>query len=245
MRPYGFCTWDRRKIPMENLLDLFLYICRDLKADYDRRRNKYKLSLGSLTVDLDVAIDKMDFHEVLQIKKIWDSSAEENIVYSMDYIEPHIFEAHEKERIKSDPKEDWIYQAHLQAKNKNRYLSKEMFVDNITISKAPDCRLEYATDNLGRGLRSLAHLRMLREKTAGGNNKGVLFPVYTGMLIMAEDYLTRQLGEDRTKWKAAIRRGKAEVRVPFKHRLREVYAPWILGYELVRLCRFYSKMEVH
>ena len=158
MRPFGISAGGRWKVPREDLLDLFIYICNDLKSDYDRNRNNYRLSLGSLSVTLDISIDKMDFHEVLQINKKWNSPFEETIIYSSDYIEPHIFEAHERVRLNNDPNEDWAYQWHLQIKNRDRYLSKEMFVDNLVILKAPDCSLEYSTDDLGRGLRSFADI---------------------------------------------------------------------------------------
>lgn len=226
-------------------MDLFLYICKDLKSDYDQSRNSCRLSMGSLTVTLDVTIDKFDLHEVLEIRKKWDLSAGEYIVYTMDYIEPHIYEAHERARMKSDPGEDWIYQAHLKAENKNRYLSKEMFIDNLTITEAPDCGLEYATDNLGRGLRTLAHLKLSAEQAPDGRFVDVLFPVYTEMLIAADDYLKEQLGEDKTHWTAALRAGRTDIQIPFGHRVKKVDAPWFHGHDLVRVCRYYAKTEVH
>jgi hypothetical protein len=236
--------WTHPRVPIQNLLDLFLYICRDLNSDYEKKRNSYRLELGSLTVILDVAVDKFDFHEVIAIRKKWNATGGESVVYTMDYMEPHIFQAHEKERIKSDPKEDWIYQAHLKS-GKNRYLSKEMFVDNLSITGPSDCGLEYLTDDLGRSLRTLSNLKLSADKTPYGANKDVLFHVYEEMLVAAEDQLLRQLGQDKTKWKAALRRGQADIPVPFRHRVDRVHDPWFHGRELVRLCRFFAKTEIN
>jgi hypothetical protein len=237
--------WIRHKAPMENLLDLFLYICKDLDMDYEKSRNSWRLSAGSLKVTLEVTIDKFDLHEVLEIRKTWDPAAGEHIVYVMDYMEPHIFQAHERERMKSDPREDWVYQAHLAAKDKNRFLSKEMFVDNLKIAKAPDCKIEYATDNLGRGLRTLASLNLSDERLSDDLFRDILYQVYRSMLREAGDQLKKLLGEDSRRWRAAIRRGTADVRIPFSHMIGRVFPPWCHGRELVRLCRYFAKTEIH
>ena len=245
MKSENQTLWIHHKAPMENLLDLFLYICKDLKMDYEKSRNSCRLSVGSLIVSLEVTIDKFDLHEVLEIRKAWGPLAGEYIVYVMDYMEPHIFQAHERERIKSDPGEDWLYQANLAAEGRNRYLSKEMFVDNLTITKPPECNMEYATDNLGRGLRTLASLKLLNERFSNGNFRDAIYYVYTVMQREAREQLIGQLGEDWKRWQAALRRGKADIRTPFGQTIRKLYPPWCHGRELTLLCRYFAKTEIH
>jgi hypothetical protein len=224
LRPFGFSAGGRWKVPSENLPDLFIYICNDLKSDYDLNRDNYGLSFGSLSVTLDILIDKMDIHEVPKINKERSRPSQEFIVYSSEYIEPHIFEAHERVRLNYDPNEDWAYQWHLQIKNTDRYLSKEMFVDNLVIFQAPDCSLEYSTDDLGPGLRSIAQVRSSEQLNDDGTPRSMLRALYLEMITGATKYLAEKMGIDKVGCKLAIRRGKAELRIPFRHQFRN-FAP--------------------
>lgn len=240
-----FWRWGGRKVPMNSLLDLFLFISRDLDADYIKIRNKYRLITGSLTVGLDVTIDKMDIHEVLEVVKNWDSTVREHLVYSMDYEEPHIFEAHERERMKTDPDGEWCYKAHLQMENRDRYLSNEIYVDNMHILGSYQCRFDYDTTRLSRGLQSLAHLKM-SPHTSDARDDNEAFPaLYAEMLKKGEWLLASQLGADSTKWKAALRRGKAHISMSFKKDLEGIYPVWVVGRYLFDLCRVYANPSIN
>lgn len=188
---------DFRPNRMENLQDIFLCICKSLKSDYVRSRNRYRLSLPSLTVSLEWTIDKMDITEVIHINKKWGLSVEESVVYTSDFIEPHIYEAHQKVRIMTTPGEDWVYRHHLTLENKNRYLSLEMYVDNLTIQKPPDCTLSYATSRLSQGLRTLAKLKFPQEQPPYDSLSNPLLKLYEEVDKTAESSLAIQLGQDK------------------------------------------------
>lgn len=230
---------------MNSLLDLFLLICRDLQTDYTRKRNSYRLLSGSLTVALDVTIDKFDILEVLEVNKAWDSAVRERFVYSMAYVEPHIYEAHEREKIKTDPEEDWSYRHHQQLEKRNRYLSKEMYADNLTIIGPYMCRWEYEATRVSHGLQSLAHLKIPPSTDKDGEALEIFPKLYADMVKTGDWLLARQLGPDRARWKGALRRGKADIPLPFKTSLKDVLPVWIVGRGIVGLCRVYAQPVVH
>jgi hypothetical protein len=226
---------------MNSLLDLFLFISRDLEAEYSKTRNKYRLVFGSLTVGLDVTIDKMDILEVLEVEKKWDSAVSEHLIYSMDYEEPHIFEARERERMKTAPDGDWCYKAHLTMENRDRYLSNEMYVDNMHMLSSPMCEFSYESTRLSRGLQSLAHLKM-PPHTHDDRDDNEAFPtLYAEMLKKGEWLLASQFGADSFKWRAALRKGKADIAMPFKKSFESVYPVWVVGRYLFALCRVYAR----
>jgi len=237
--------WRGRKVPMNSLLDLFLFISRDIKAGYTKSRNLYGLSSGTLAVQLDVTIDKADIHEVIEIEKEWDPSVRERIRYSMDYVEPHIYEAHERERMKAAPDGDWCYRAHLKTENRNRYLSNEMFLDNIHIHSTRQCRFEYQTTRLDRGLRSLANLEIPTRPPDPSDAMEAFPALYAEMLKRGEWLLAGQLGEDRAKWKGTLLRGKADLPLPFKITIDGICPVWVVGRGLVTLCRVYGRPTIH
>jgi len=237
--------WKGRKVPMSSLLDLFLFISRDIQADYTQKRNRYRLSSGTLTVRLDVTIDKADIREDLEIEKKWEPAVREHILYSMDYVEPHIYEAHERERMKAAPDGDEWYRVHLKTESRNRYLSSEMFIDNMHMLNNPQCRFAYETTRLDRGLRSLADLEIQPQNKELEDRLQVFPALYTGMLKKCDWLLAGQLGEDPARWRGALRRGKADVGLPFEMKLKDVCPVWVVGHGLVMLCRVYGRQVVH
>jgi hypothetical protein len=230
---------------MDSLLDLFLFISRDIQADYTQKRNRYRLSSGTLTVQLDVTIDKADIREDLEIEKKWEPTVRERILYSMYYVEPHIYEAHERERMKAAPDGDWCYKAHLKTENRDRYLSNEMFIDNMHMLNSPQCRFVYETSRLDRGLQSLANLEIRFQNKELEDTMEVYPALYAEMLKKSEWLLAGQLGEDRARWRGALRRGKADIALPFELKLKDVCPVWIVGRGLVTLCRLYGRPAIH
>ncbi len=245
--------WRRqgRKIPMNSVLDLFLFIGKDLGVDYEKKRDRvtgtyeYRLSSGTLDVGLEVTIDHDNIVERLDLRKSWDAGASERLSYSMDYSEPHIYEAHRREKMKSDPSEEWFYRTHLQWSGRNRYLSNEMFIDNMTIVPNYDCGLDYETTRLSRGLTSLAHLKLPRPENSGAADKEVFSVLYARLISAGGRALVEQLGPDPHKWRPALRRGKAHIAVRFKISLPDVNPVWIVGRGLVDLCRIYARQMVN
>lgn len=237
--------WKGRKVPMNSLLDLFLFMSRDLNADYTQKRNSYRMSSGTLTIRLDVTIDKADIRENLEIEKKWEPAVRERVLYSMYYMEPHIYEAHERERLKSDPDGDFWYKAHLTTKDRDRYLSNEMFIDNMYMLNSPQCRFLYETTRMDRGLRSLAHLEIRSHDKKLEDTMEVYPALYAEMLRKSEWFLVGQLSEDRAKWRGALRRGKADIAWPFEMALTDVLPVWAVGRGLVTLCRIYGRPTVN
>ncbi len=243
--------WQGRKIPMNSVLDLFLLIGKDLRVDYSKKRNRgggayeYQLTVGSLEVGLVVTIDHDSIVERLDLGKSWDGGASERLSYSMDYLEPHICEAHRREKMKSDPDEEWCYRTHLQWTGRNRYLSNEMFIDNMTIVPDYDCGLDYETTCLSRGLQSLAHLKLPRPENKGDADKEVFSALYARLVSAGGRALEEQLGPDPVKWRPALRRGKAHIAVPFRVSMTDVNPVWIVGRGLVDLCRIYAQQMVN
>jgi hypothetical protein len=237
--------WGGRKVPMNSLLDLFLFISRDLETKYGQKGNAYRLVAGSMTADLDIIIDKAHFHEVLVIEKAWDPSTSERVCYMMDYEEPHIAEIREREKLKTEPDGDWCYRAHLTMGDRDRFLSNEMYVDNLTILATSVCRFAYETTSLGRGLQSIAHLKMPPHMTDDQDAKEALPAVFSGMLRKGDSLLASQLGSDRTNWKRDLRRGRVRLEMPFEKEIDNVFPVWIVGRYLVDLCRVYARSPVN
>lgn len=237
--------WGGRKIPMDSLLDLFLFIGRDLKCEYRQNNNVYLLATGSLTVDLEIDINNTKVRETMEIAKEWNSSKSERVHYIMDYEEPHIAEIREREKLKTEPDGDWCYRAHLMMGDRDRFLSNEMYVDNLTILATSVCRFAYETTSLGRGLQSFAHLKMPPHVTDDQDANEALPAVFSGMLRKGDSLLASQLGSDRTNWKRDLRRGRLRLEMPFEKEIDNVFPVWIVGRYLVDLCRVYARSPVN
>jgi hypothetical protein len=231
---------------MNTLLDLFLFISRDLKAEYSvEKERKYRLAFGSLTVGLDIRIREAHFYEVMDIEKRWESSATEHIVYIMDYDEPTIAAAREREKMKTEPGGDWCYQAHLKKENRDRYLSNEMYVDNLTFGSHPLCKIGYEASRIDRGLRSLAHLKFPPHEDDKVDEILAFPALFADMMRKTEWLLTSQLGSDRANWPAALRKGRADIDIVYSMEIEVVLPVWIVGRYLFDLCRLYGKVTVH
>lgn len=241
-----YWRWRGRNVPMSSLLDLFLFIARDLDADYSvQKERKYFLVRGSLTVGLDIRLRGSHFHEVMDIQKIWKSSATEHIVYSMDYDEPTIAEGREREKMKTEPGGDWSYQIHLKTENRDRYLSNEMYADNVHILCSPLCKLSYETSRLDRGLRSLAHLKFSPNQDSKIDEVKAFPAIFVDMMRKTEWLLTSQLGPDKAKWPAALRKGKADIDILYAREIKGVFPVSIVGRYLFDLCRIYGKPPIN
>jgi hypothetical protein len=242
-----FWLWQGRKVPMNSMLDLFLFIAKDLGADYSvEKERKYRLVHGSLTIDLSIRIRGANIHEVLDIHKTWESLQTEHIVYIMDYEEPTIAEAREKEKMKTEPDGDGWYKVHLKMENRNRYLSNEMYVDNVTILSHPLCKIGYEASRIDRALRSLAHLKFPANKDDKVKDEWFAFPaIYTDIVRKTEWLLESQLGPDRAQWQAALRRGRANIDIVFAKEIKGVMPVWVIGRYIFDLCRLYGKPMVH
>lgn len=241
-----FWRWQGRKVPMHSLLDLFLFIARDLGADYSvEKERKYRFVHGSLTLDLGIRIRGANIHEVLNINKIWESAESEHVIYIMDYEEPSIAEIREKELLKKEPGEESWYRVHLKTEDKDRYLSQEMFVDSLTVLTHPLCWIGYEASRIDRALRSLAHLKFPpHEDDKLDEIRG--FPaIYADLMRKTDFILAEQLGPDRAAWPAALRKGRADIDLVYGKEIKGVLPVWIVGRYLVDLCRYYVRPTVH
>lgn len=228
--------------PIKNLEDLFFYIQKTLKCEHSKRKGGYKLSVNSLSVDFRRKAKDANIREELLIKKKWADSSEEKISYTSRYIEQQFYEQRERELMRSEPEADSEYRATFEWPGYSRKLSKEIYIDSLILLQVPLCTLEYQTNNLGRGLRTLASLKIYPEKRGRHDEKErPLVTLYLEMVRAAGWLLTKQLGNDRKEWKKGLQIGKASVEIPFKKKFEEVYAPWIVGYSLVDLCRYYHE----
>ena len=241
-----FWLWQGRKVPMNSMLDLFLFIAKDLGAEYSvEKERKYRLVHGSLIVDLSVRIRGANIHEVLDIHKDWESLGTEHIMYIMDYEDPTISEVREKEKMKTEPGGDDWYRVHLTMENRDRYLSNEMFVDSVTILSHPLCSIGYEASRLDRGLQSLAHLKFPPHQDDKLDEFWAFPAIFADMMRRAEWLLTGQLGADRAKWPAALRKGRADIDIAYDKEFNSVYPVCVVGRYLFDLCRLYGRATVH
>jgi len=231
---------------MNTLLDLFLFIAKDLGADYSvEKERKYRLVHGSLTMVLSIRIRGANIHEILDIHKAWESLETEHIMYIMDYEEPTIAEVREKEKMKTEPDGDEWYQIHLKTENRDRYLSNEMFVDSVTILSHPLCKIGYEASRTDRALRSLAHLKFPPHEDDILEEMHAFPAIYADMVRKWDWLLAGQLGPDRTMWPAALHKGRADIDVVYGKEIQGVFPVWIVGRYIFDLCRLYGKLRVH
>lgn len=241
-----YWLWRGRKVPMTSLLDLFLFIAKDLNADYCvQKERKYRLVHGSLTIDLSIRIRGANFHEILDIHKVWESLETEHINYIMDYEDPTIAEVREKEKMKTEPDGDEWYRVHLKTEDRDRYLSNEMFVDSVTILSHPLCKIGYEASRIDRALRSLAHLKFPPHEDDKLDEIRAFPAVFADLLRRTDWLLSDQLGPDRAAWLAALRKGRADIDLVYGKEIKGVLPVWIVGRYIFDLCRLYSKPMIH
>lgn len=229
--------------PIKDLEDLFFYIQESLKCEYTKQKHGYSLRAASLSIHFRRETKGVNISEQLRIRKKWIDSSEEEALYVSKYVEQGFYEQKERERMRSEPESESFYRDGFDIPAWDRTLSKETDVESINIVQLPQCTLEYRTHNLGRGLRTLASLKMIQDKSEDDEGEQILAKLYSEMAKKADWLLISQLGKDRKKWEKNLRRGKARVEIPFKKKFEEVDPPWIAGYSLADLCRIYYKKK--
>lgn len=238
-------SWSKEPIrsSYKTIHDIFFRIQTKLGADHRERKGTLHLSVGSLSIEFEREIKNETTGETIRICKKWKSVGEEKITYFSSFNEPKAFEAREKEQMKTGLDGDLWYQAHLKGRTRDKYLSREMLIDSVHIKQIPWCKLEYATDNLGRGLQSFAHLKIFSDDPDKEYCQKEFPLMYEEMERKAEWALKGQLGEDRRKWRRSIRQGKIDVRLPYKKEILNALPPWVVGAQLVELCKTYAAGE--
>ncbi len=226
--------------PIKNLADLFFYIQKTLDCTCVRRKKGFSLSTSSLSVDFTRKIEGLNINEQVRIRKKWRDFSEERIGYGSNYLEQKACEQIERVRMRSGPESDRAYRENFEIAGVNRVLSKEIYADSLVILQLPQCTLEYQTNNLGRGLRTLASLNIPLNNEAKVKKENVIAHLFLEMVRTVDWLLASQLGRDRKEWKRLLRKGKADIVMPFKKRFENACPPWIVGYDLVDICKIFT-----
>jgi len=226
--------------PLENLEDLFFYFGGVLKREPVRSKTGLRLSAGTLKVRFERAVEGSDIVEKLIIRNTWGPGTIEQIALTLEYVEPKQWEAARKEEMKRNPDGDRFYKDFQNRGWKNRYLSHEMFVDSLRCAQWLGCQLCYETSNLGRGLSTLAKLKIDPEDMVVEGDATIFQALYDEMEKRAEMRLTEEFGREREKWKNALRRRFVNIPVKFGKRFENASPPVLLRDYLVRLCRVYA-----
>jgi len=230
----------RKKVRKHGFIDdlsaLFFHIRKTLKCSYRERNGLLSLEFSTLRIDFLRKKKDVNICDWLLIRKVWDDTAEEKVACTSSYMEPRIYAERMREKMKSEPGGDWAYRAHLEG-NTNRYLSNEMFLDNLLICETPRCTLEYSTSHLGMGLRTLERLRPHPNHSAPWNP---FAQIRGDMARTAEWVLASQLGESAELWGEVLREAEAHIALPYKKRLEDVKPPYVCGGYIIDLCNIYS-----
>jgi len=172
--------------PLENLEDLLYYICGALKRDPVKSASGLALSVGTLEALFERTVKGTRIGEVLRIRKAWDPRAIEQVMCSLKYTEPREYEAACKEQMKKEGSSAHLfYRDFFKAKGKNRPLCYEMFVDSIHCMQWKGGKLSYETNNIGRGLRTLAKLKIVPEVTFVEGDATLFQALYDEMISRA------------------------------------------------------------
>ncbi len=204
--------------PLENLGDLLYYICGALKREPVKSASGLTVAVGTLNARFERTVDGTHIREVLDIHKDWGPHVVEQIVCSLEYKEPKAYEDSCKEEKKKNPIPDRFYRDFMEMRGKNRYLSYEMFIDSARFMQWMGCQLSYRTTNLGRGLSTLARLKINPEETIVEGDATLFQSLYNEMETKAQGQLAGQIGQDRTKWKRALRRQVIDIPIGFRRK---------------------------
>jgi hypothetical protein len=226
--------------PLENLEDLLYYICGALKSEPAKTENGLGLLAGTFEARFERTVEGARIAEALDIRKAWDPSKVEHLVCSLEYTESKKWEAALKDQMKRDPSADRFYKNLSETKGRNRYLNYEMFVDSIHCMQWMGCELSYETSNLGRGLRTLAKLKIIPEDTIVEGDATLFQALYREMETRAELLLASQFGRDRAKWKRALQRRFVDIPVGFKKKFASASPPALLRAYIGGLCKIYA-----
>jgi hypothetical protein len=229
--------------PLENLEDLLFNICGVLKKEPVESTNGSTLVVGTLDAHFERTVDGTDITENLRIRKTWKPHMVERIICSLEYTEPKIWEAIRKEEMKENPDKDRFYKDFLAARGKNRYLSYEMFVDSVRCMQWLGCKLYYETSNLGRGLHTLAKLKINPKDLVVEGDATLFQMLYDEMERRADRLLSRELGQERVKWKSALQRRFIDIPLKFTKKFENANPPGLLKDYVVGICKIYANDE--
>jgi len=234
---------DYFKNPIKNLFDLFIYISRILRSEYFRYGEDYSLQKLSLSVDFHRQVELEKIYETIRIGQIWNDSSEEKIIYTSNYIDQDVYEEIQRRYLMSSAMGNEIFLHHLKLNRLVKYMDKESFIGSIQFLQLPHCTLEYETNNLGRGLQAFSSLKFSKSDywSEEDEQENPFITFFSEMIELAERISRIRLEQNPKKWAEYLKIKKCEFGIPFRERIDEVDPPWIIGYYLVDLCKFYSE----
>jgi len=234
--------------PIENLLDLFRHISRETNSEAIwEGEHCYELRRDTLFVGLERLEDGAEVREKLEIRQSWNSRNYELITYENRFENMQSWVAREIiDLIRNHGVSSGLLGSINACNRENdepQFLSIEAFAANIEYVQIPKSLLKYETSDIGRGLQTLASLRMQTSVDRDEQQGEAFFTDLFQRMYHDEDVqeeLARRLGErNRKQHKRILRLGKLECSKPYSTPLREACMPCGMGHMIVDICKFY------
>lgn len=234
---------------IDSLFDLFLLISREIDTDEILMEEKeYFIKKRSLAVSLCIHKNEEIQKETLIIRKEWKSNCVEEFTYISEMEDPVLYSQRDSNflnKVLSDKPEllDEINQVRS-AENLPLYKNGMEFIEDIEFVQVPHCYINYHTDHIGRGLETLASLRM---SSSSDNRADAVLGIIFEKMQFDDDVqkeLIRKYGKTNTKQHVKmIRAGKITCSKDFRITLDDTAPPYVLGFRLLELCEYYLEVD--
>jgi len=148
--------------------------------------------------------------------------------------------------MKTDELGDESFKAQLKSGRPVKYWKKDDFIESINFLEIPDCVLEYETNDLERGLKTIVDLKVSEaDLNIDTNPEENPLRFLLSDMRKAKDNIFRILFKsDQVEWEETKKEINIGKKFPFKVRLDLVFPPWYVGYQLIDLCLYYLRSTV-
>jgi len=238
-----------RKFKFENQaetpLDLFRLYSRELKSrEILAGRDSFSFQCETLALRWESEQESPYIKETLIITQRWPDGNLEEITYTAEIEDPVKYQAREKaflaEIFEGDPELLQGINRSQEEEHKEPFPDAGAFLDQLEIVQLPSCLLTYQTSHIGRGLQSLA---LLKLPTTPNNRADSVFSTVIERMLAdpeVEKELSRRLGKFNRKGQIKfLQTGKLNCSSSFQTTLEDTAPPYVLGYRILDLCRIY------
>lgn len=230
--------------PIENLLDCFRFISREIESDSLEQVSDHRYLLTKQDFAVTVRRDQTEDQviEELTIHMKWDTDCFEKMIYKTQSTQQAEWVSQEKAHLinllETNPdRMAEINQLQIEM-GRQTFPDAESYARSVHFILHPDCSLLYETNKIARGLQTFANLRMPDPCMLGEEN---LKQIYECMIVDVSDEIKRLTGKN---WadksvEPMLRAGKLDKPHEFKHFIADASPPWVIGYPLGDLCKYY------
>jgi hypothetical protein len=227
--------------PVKNLIDLLFYMSKYFKTEYRQNGDSYFLEIGSLSIEAERRTQAEKISEMIRIRKFWPDSSYEIYIYCLETVEWDFWQEKMRTKMKTTDEGDWVFRGHLESKRELKFWKKEDYIDNITFLPPMDCELEYTTNNLGRGMKSLLEAGIQEADPDQPRNEETN-PLRLLSSDMREEANTAFPGGLNPSLRSPLgNEAGLLLRYAYTDHIKDIFGPWWVGYYLIDLCDYYLK----